>query len=225
MESLEKMSLDLTPEALEPLDYLDDVNGVHNHNREQLPIAFSMTSSSSSQQTSSPTPSSLFLTSRRRAQSDDGPAINETRLLELPDKMAEIRERMRSLLGRQTGRLKTLKLVASFNEDVAAAIETFASGLRSRLEVGPSLSGGDRPSSSWGMPKRSRAPGGNGGGIMPRSRPPGGNGGGMLRSRAPGGDAKGTRGGAWENILATDSYEGALGGPKSLRTDWWLLSS
>ena len=148
MESLEKMSLDLTPEALEPLDYLDDGNGVHNHNREQLPIAFSMTSSSSSQQTSSPTPSSLFLTSRRRAQSDDGPAINETRLLELPDKMAEIRERMRSLLGRQTGRLKTLKLVASFNEDVAAAIETFASGLRSRLEVGPSLSGGDRPSSS-----------------------------------------------------------------------------
>jgi hypothetical protein len=148
MESLEKMSLDLTPEALEPLDYLDDVNGVHNHNREQLPIVSSMTSSSSSQQTSSPTPSSLFLTSRRRAQSDDGPAINETRLLELPDKMAEIRERMRSLLGRQTGRLKTLKLVASFNEDVAAAIETFASGLRSRLEVGPSLSGGDRPSSS-----------------------------------------------------------------------------
>lgn len=142
------MSLDLTPEALEPLDYLDDVNGVHNHNREQLPIVSSMTSSSSSQQTSSPTPSSLFLTSRRRAQSDDGPAINETRLLELPDKMAEIRERMRSLLGRQTGRLKTLKLVASFNEDVAAAIETFASGLRSRLEVGPSLSGGDRPSSS-----------------------------------------------------------------------------
>jgi len=147
-ESLEKMSLDLTPEVLEPLDYLADGNEVHNHNREQLPIASSMTSSSSSHQTSSPTTSSLFLTSRRRAQSDDGPAINETRLLELPDKMAEIRERMRSLVGRQTGRLKTLKLVASFNEDVAAAIETFASCLRSRLEVGPSLPGGDRPSSS-----------------------------------------------------------------------------
>ena len=147
------MSLDLTPEALKPLDCLADGNGVYNHNNEQLPVLSSMTSSSlssSSQPTSSPTPSSLFLTSRRRAQSDDGPAINETRLLELPDKMAEIRERMRSLVGRQAGRLKTLKLVASFNEDVAAAIETFASGLRSRLEVGPSPPGGDRSSSSSG---------------------------------------------------------------------------
>lgn len=138
------MSVDLTQEAQEPLDYLNlaDGNVNSNQNKELLPILSSLTSSSSSSQpTSSPTPASLFLTSRRRAQSDDGPAINDTRLLELPDKMAEIRERMRSLVGRQMNRLKTLKLVASFNDDMAAAIEGFALGLKSRLEIGPSFPG------------------------------------------------------------------------------------
>lgn len=129
------MALDLTPEALEPIDYLADCSGGGNNNKEQFPI----TPSSTSSPQTSPTPASLFLSSRRRAQSDDGPAINETRLLELPDKMAEIRERMRSLVGRQTNRLKTLKMVSSFNEDMASAIECFASGVKSRLEAGPAL--------------------------------------------------------------------------------------
>ncbi|KAL3807060.1 hypothetical protein ACHAXA_008006, partial [Cyclostephanos tholiformis] len=141
--SLEEMSLDLTPEALEPLDYLADCSGSGNNNKEQPPIISSITTSPQT----SPTPSSLFLTARRRAQSDDGPAINETRLLELPDKMAEIRERMKSLVGRQTSRLKTLKMISSFNEDMASTIECFASGIKSRLEIGLALSG-DRSSQS-----------------------------------------------------------------------------
>lgn len=84
-----------------------------------------------------PVPSSapsIFMSPRKRTQSEDGPAIAETRLLNLPDNLAELRDNMKSLVGRQATRLKTLKLVSAYNDGVASAIETFAAGLQSRLE-------------------------------------------------------------------------------------------
>jgi len=125
-ESLENMSLDLA--SVEPLDLADD-----NH-RQEIPSS----ALTSVVPPSTPTASSLFMTPRRRAQSDDGPAINETRLLNLPDKIAQIRDNMKSLSGRQLGRLKTLKQVVAFNEGMASAIESFADGLKSQLESSPS---------------------------------------------------------------------------------------
>jgi len=122
-ESLENMSLDLA--SVEPLDLADD-----NHRQEIPSSALSSVVPS--------TPTSLFMTPRRRAQSDDGPAINETRLLNLPDEIAQIRDNMKSLSGRQLGRLKTLKQVVAFNEGMASAIESFAEGLKSQLESSPS---------------------------------------------------------------------------------------
>ncbi|KAL7537292.1 hypothetical protein ACHAXR_009090 [Thalassiosira sp. AJA248-18] len=115
-ESLENMSLDLT--SVEPLDMAD---GKHR----ELPVPSTPSSSAAP---------SLFMSPRRRAQSDDGPAINETRMLNLPDNIAGIRDNMKSLIGRLLGRLKTLKLVAAFNEGMASAIDSFASNLKSQLE-------------------------------------------------------------------------------------------
>jgi hypothetical protein len=109
-ESLENMSLDLT---VEPLNFVDS-----NHKELPMPSA----------------PSSIFLTPRRRTQSEDGPSINETRMLNLPDNLAALRDNMKSHLGRQSARLKTLKAVSSFNEGLSAAIDAFASGLHARLE-------------------------------------------------------------------------------------------
>lgn len=125
---LEEMSLDLSPEALEPLDCPAEVNEI---GKEQLSDGNAIIIS-----TVKTVPSSLFMNTRLRTQSDDAPAINETRQVELPDNMAEIRERMKSLVKRQMNRLKTLKLIASFNEDMATAIEKFVSCLKSRLENG-----------------------------------------------------------------------------------------
>jgi hypothetical protein len=110
-EAFENMSLDL---AVNPLN-LDD----SNHHKE-LPVPASGPS--------------LFMSPRRRTQSEDGPAINETRMLNLPDNIAVLRDNMKSHLGKQSARLKTLKSVSSFNESLASAIETFASGLHARLE-------------------------------------------------------------------------------------------
>ncbi|KAL9189307.1 hypothetical protein ACHAXT_011797 [Thalassiosira profunda] len=113
-ESLENMSLDLGSVA--PLDMSES-----NHVEVSMPA------------TPSSTPA-LFMNPRRRAQSDDGPAINETRMLNLPDNIAEVREQMKTLMGRQLGRLKTLKMVTAFNDAVASAVDAFASGLKAQLE-------------------------------------------------------------------------------------------
>jgi len=120
-ESLENMSLNLA--SVEPFDLADG-------NHRELPIPSSTSSST--------TTTSLFMSPRRRAQSDDGPAINETRMLQLPDNIAEMRDNMKSLIGRQLGRLKTLKLVAAFNEGMASAIESFATSLKGQLETNSS---------------------------------------------------------------------------------------
>jgi hypothetical protein len=109
-DAFDAMSLDLT---VNPLN-LDDGN------HKELPVPSG--------------PPSLFMSPRRRTQSEDGPAINETRMLNLPDNVAELRDNMKSHLGRQSARLKTLKAVSSFNESLAAAIDTFSSGLHARLE-------------------------------------------------------------------------------------------
>lgn len=116
-EALDSVSVDLAP--AEPLDLADD-----GGSRREAPSA----------PASSPT--SLFMTPRRRAQSDDGPAINETRALGLPDSIADIRDSMKGLIGRQLGRLRALKSIAAFNEGIASAIEGFASSLKSLLEGG-----------------------------------------------------------------------------------------
>jgi hypothetical protein len=110
-EAFADMSLNL---SVTPLN-LDDSN------HKELPIP----SSSSS---------SIFMTPRRRTQSEDGPAINETRMLNLPDHVAMMRDNMKSHIGRQSARLKTLKSISSFNEGLASAFDTFASGLHVKLE-------------------------------------------------------------------------------------------
>ncbi len=83
-----------------------------------------------------PVPSSApaMFSPRRRTQSEDGPAINETRMLNLPDNVAILRDSMKRMIGRQSARLKTLKSVFAFNEGVASAIEIFAAGIFARLE-------------------------------------------------------------------------------------------
>jgi len=137
---IEKISLDLSQEALEPLDCSSDsFNDIVR--KEQLSDGNAIIIS-----TLKTTPSSLFMNPRLRTQSDDNPAINETRQVELPDSMAEIRERMKSLGKRQMNRLKVLKLVASFNEEMTTAIDKFASGLKSRLDIGLAASDKSLPS-------------------------------------------------------------------------------
>lgn len=59
-------------------------------------------------------------------------------MLNLPDNLAEIRDNMKSLIVKQLNRLKTLKQIASFNENLACAFETFGSSLKSQLESSPS---------------------------------------------------------------------------------------
>ena len=108
--TLESMLLDV---SVEPLN-------LTSHNHKELPVPSS-------------TPS-IFLSPRRRAQSDDGPAIGETRALNLPDHIAVLRDNMKSLIGRQSARLKALKLVSAFNEGVALAVETFSVSLQARLD-------------------------------------------------------------------------------------------
>jgi hypothetical protein len=82
-------------------------------------------------------PSTIFKKSPRRLRTtsdDSGPSINETKLLNLPDVLAETRDTMKSLIVRQSARLKALKLISSFNEGIATALETFAANLQARLE-------------------------------------------------------------------------------------------
>ena len=55
---------------------------------------------------------------RRRAGTDDGPAINETRTLNLPDRIAETRDNMKTLIGRQRSILKSLKLTLDLHIDL-----------------------------------------------------------------------------------------------------------
>ena len=122
--SLENMELDLTSagsSVVEPLDLV--VNGGSNV----------------SQPTAAATTPSIFMSPRRRAQSDDGPAINETRLLNLPDKIATIRDNMKTLIGKQLSRLKTLKAITSYNDHVASAIEHFANSLKQLIQSNPCI--------------------------------------------------------------------------------------
>jgi hypothetical protein len=100
--------------SLEPLNLTTD----NNHKELHVP---------------SSTPS-LFMSPRRRTPSDDGRAINETRMLNLPDDIADTRDSMKSMIGRQSARLKVLKRVSAFNEGMASAVEIFSSDLRARLE-------------------------------------------------------------------------------------------
>ena len=111
-QALDKMALDV---KVEPLDLNSDSN------QKELPA---------------PAAASIFKSPRRlRTTSDDsGPSINETKLLNLPDDLAELRDTMKSLIGRQSARLKALKQVSSFNEGIATAFENFASSLQARLE-------------------------------------------------------------------------------------------
>jgi len=111
-QAMDKMALDITAEPLElKLD---------------------------SNPTDSPQPSTpkIFKSPRRlRTTSDDtGPSINETKLLNLPDELADLRDTMKSLVGRQSARLKALKLISTFNEGIANALENFAANIQSRLE-------------------------------------------------------------------------------------------
>jgi len=87
----------------------------------------------------SPTTSpSIFMSPRRRAGTDDGPAINETRMLNLPDNIADIRDNMKTTINKQLVRLKTIKVIVSFNDNMANAIENFGSNLKSLIENNPS---------------------------------------------------------------------------------------
>ena len=126
-ESLENMSLELT--SMDPLA-LAEQHSVAKEGTTTAPPPPIDTSN-----TTSPAPSSLFMSPRRRAQSGDGPAINETRMLNLPDNIAGIRDNMKGLIGKQLSRFKALKTVANFNEGIATSIDNFASNLRSQLET------------------------------------------------------------------------------------------
>ena len=111
-QALDKMALDIT---VEPFDlHLDS-------NQSEVPA---------------PSVPSIFKSPRRlRTTSDDsGPSINETKLLNLPDELSELRDTMKSLIGRQSARLKALKLISSFNEDIATALENYATKIQARLE-------------------------------------------------------------------------------------------
>jgi hypothetical protein len=113
-QALDKMALDITVEPL-------DLNSESNQKELPTPSAPSIFKSKSPR--------------RLRTTSDDsGPSINETKLLNLPDELAELRDTIKSLIGRQSAGLKALKLISSFNEGIATALENFASSLQARLE-------------------------------------------------------------------------------------------
>ncbi len=130
--SLENMLLNPPSTVDPPLDVV-----VSSPRELPVPPSSSILSSSPSQPAAAAAAAAMFMNPRRRAQSDE-PAINETRQLNLPDNIAEIRDNMRCLIGRRFNRLKTMKLVATFNEDVASAINSFASNLTSQIERSPS---------------------------------------------------------------------------------------
>ena len=112
-QSLEKMILDVNVEPLQ----LNLDNSQH--------------------EAAAPSTPSLFKKSPRRLRTisdDTGPSINETKLLNLPDEVADLRDTMKSLIGRQSARLKALKQISSFNEGIASALETYAAGIQARLE-------------------------------------------------------------------------------------------
>lgn len=135
--SLESISLD-PPPTVDPLD-------LSISSAREFPVpplstpssSLAITNSPSSQPAAAAAAAVIFMNSRRRAPSDE-PAINETRQLNLPDNIAENRDNMRSMIGRRLNRLKTMKLVAAFNEDIASAIDNFASNLMSQIERSPS---------------------------------------------------------------------------------------
>lgn len=79
--------------------------------------------------------SSLFMSPRRRTHSEEGPAINDIRMLNLPDHLAELRDKTKSMIRQQSARLESLKIVFAFNEGIANALESFAVGLYARLEI------------------------------------------------------------------------------------------
>lgn len=113
-QAMDKMALDITAEPLE-------LNMDSSNPRDSPPP------------TSAP---KIFKSPRRlRTTSDDtGPSINETKLLNLPDELADLRDTMKSLIGRQSARLKALKLISTFNEGIATALENFAANIQTRLE-------------------------------------------------------------------------------------------
>ena len=134
------------PTLIEPLD--SAVVGTTTP-REILPVVVpphppssSFATSSSSITSSSPAQAAAaaanFINPRRNRTQSDEPAINETRQLNLPDNIAEIRDNMRSMIGRRIHRLKTMKQVSTFNEELATAIDSFASNLKSKIERCPS---------------------------------------------------------------------------------------
>ena len=55
-------------------------------------------------------------------------------MLDLPDKIAEMRDNMKHLIKKLSGRLRTLKSVTLFNEGMASAVDSFATSLKSQLE-------------------------------------------------------------------------------------------
>jgi len=79
--------------------------------------------------------SSLFMSPRRRTHSEEGPAINDIRMLNLPDHLAEFRDKTKSMIRQQSTRLESLKIVFAFNEGIANALESFAVGLYARLDI------------------------------------------------------------------------------------------
>jgi hypothetical protein len=84
-----------------------------------------------------PPATSVFLSPRGRLRTtseESGPAINETKKLNLPEESAELRDAMKSLAVRKSAILHSLKLVSSFNKGIATALETFAVNILTRLE-------------------------------------------------------------------------------------------
>ncbi len=79
--------------------------------------------------------SSIFMSPRRRTHSEDVPAINDIRMLNLPDHLAELRDKTKSMIRQQSARLESLKMVFAFNEGISNALESFAVGLYTRLEI------------------------------------------------------------------------------------------
>jgi len=127
-KSLESMSLDLSPESTEPLNF-DSTEASDDNATPPPPSPTAATSSASP---------SIFMSPRRRAGTDDGPAINETRMLNLPDNIADIRDTMKTTINKQLLRLKTIKVIVSFNDNMANAIENFGSNIKSLIENNPS---------------------------------------------------------------------------------------
>ena len=116
-QALDKMALDITAV---PLELKVDSSSQYNEPAPSTPSIFK---------------GPIKSPRRLRTTSDDtGPSINETKLLNLPDELADLRDTMKSLIGRQSARLKALKLISTFNEGIATALENFAANIQSRLE-------------------------------------------------------------------------------------------